>query len=142
MDTYIPTESGHWVSEKYERLARVVKDYDPWLELRWIPPENRTSEDTKPYAVYDTKNNYIVFRASELDTPEGILSRLWSGDLTKHNPLAQLESMEAAQKAMELKEQWDKMEEANDLAAFFYQSPKNYIKHNGKKFDSERRRIE
>lgn len=142
MNTYIPTETGQWVSEKHERLARVVKDYDPFLEFAWIPPDKRTAEDTKPYAVVDTRTNYVAFKASELDTPEDILTKLFSGDTTKTNPLANLEAREAAQKALEYREQMDAMEEAHDYAKFLMTSPKNYIKHDGKKFDAERRRIE
>ncbi len=53
---FIPTETGRWVSEHYERLARVVQDYDPQFELRWIPPEART--DPEAFLI-GTKKNYI-----------------------------------------------------------------------------------
>lgn len=141
-DIFIPTADGTWVSEKFERLASVINDYDHNLELRWIPPDKRTREDKHPFVIVDTRINQVVVYASELDTPEGILAKLWGIDNCKHNVLEQLEIQERAQKALEMKEWMDKKEEAIDLAFFFKQSPLHTIRHNGKKFDHNRRRIE
>lgn len=139
---YVPTESGQWVNEHYERLARVIKDYDPNLELGWIPPDKRTTDDKYPYAVIDTRRHHVIFYASELDTPEQILARLWRGDLNKNNPLKEFEAMEAAQKAMQMKQQLDDAEDAADRAKFLMQSPLHTVRYNGKKFDHNRRVIE
>lgn len=140
--TYIPTETGQWVSENYERLARVVNDYDPALELRWIPPERRTVDDKNPYLIFDTRMNQPVFYASELDTPEQILTRLFKGDTTKNNPLKEIEAYDAAQKVMNMKKQMDMHEEAMEEAEFLVKSPLNTLRFKGKKFDHKRRVIE
>src|SRR6266496_3742856 len=117
---FIPTETGRWVSEHYERLARVVQDYDPQFELRWIPPEARTDPEDrkKPYVIWDLVTNSAVMFASELDTPEDILTRMFMGDNSKGNALERLDAHNAAVKAMEMKEQLDLSEERQDYAAF------------------------
>lgn len=139
---YIPSEMGDWINEDFARLAEIIKDYDPGLELRWIPPEKRTDVDTsRPYCVVDTRRNYIVFYASELDTPEEILTKLWTGDNTKGDLNKKLDAFDAAQKAMKLKREIDKREELMDQVEWLIGTKKNFIKFNGKKFDDQLREI-
>jgi hypothetical protein len=150
-DVYIPTDDGQWVSEKFERLARLIKDYDPDLELRWIPPAMRTREDKKPYCVvhFNPQNGkeYIVLHASELDTPEQILAKLWGADAKNGDVLKNLDIQNDAAEALKMKERRDLMEEANSQAEFLHRSPINYLKwgkdKDGRliKMDDERRRI-
>ncbi len=139
---FIPTETGRWVSEHYERLARIVQDYDPQFELRWIPPEARTDPEDrkKPYVIWDLVTNSAVMYASELDTPEEILARLFMGDNSKGNVLKKIDAHNAAIKAMEMKEQLDLAEERKDYVAFLIGTQKNYIKlGKGRKVDDQLR---
>ena len=122
MDVFLPADDGTWVSEAYERLARVVKDYDSWLELRYIPPGRRTRDDKKPYCVVDTRDNSAVLYASELDTPEQILARLFGADNLKENVLDRIEAQENAVRLLQMKEWEDKMEEAAQEALAMKQS--------------------
>lgn len=133
---------GQWVSEKFERLASLIQDYDPNLQLMWIPPDKRTREDKEPYVIVDTRINQVVLHAKEQEEPHLILARLWGIDNKHHNVLDKIEIQEKAKKALDMKAWMDKQEEAADLAYFFKQSPLHTIRHNGKKFDHNRRRIE
>lgn len=139
---YIPTETGEWVSEEYERLARVIRDYDPYLALAWIPPGKRTREDREPYAVIDTRINEIVMHATELETPESILARLFKADMLKGNVLDRLEATNSAIEAMRQKKWFDDLEDAAQEAYFLKQTPLHTVRMNGKKFDHNRRVIE
>lgn len=145
--TFIPTDDGRWVSEEYERLARVVQDYDPRFELRWIPPEARTSKEdiAKPYVVWDTLVNKPVLFASELTTPKEILSRMFEGDMSKHSPdsiLRKVEASERAAKALEMKAKMDEEEERQDYIAHLIGNKNNYIRlKNGMKVDDQLRPI-
>jgi hypothetical protein len=143
MNLYIPNtqDINDWVSERFSILAEIVREYDSYLELRWIPPDKRTRDDKKPYVVIDTRTNYPVHYASELDNPEDILAKIFAGDGTKNNVLDQLEAQEAARKVFLMKEWLVKMEEAAEEAEFFMKSPLNWINFNGKKFDDQRREI-
>lgn len=139
---FVPSTEGRWVNEHYERLARVVSDYDPVLELRWIPPESRTtdSDRAKPYVVWDTFSNQPCLYASELETPESILARLFMGDHTKHDVLAMLDAQEKARKALKMKEEMDQAEERREYIAWLAATKKNFIKlPGGRKVDDQLR---
>lgn len=144
MDTFIPTDDGRWVSENYERLARVVQDYDPQFELRWIPPEQRTDpeERKKPYVIVDIVTNSAVMFASELDTPAEILERLFLGDNTKGDVLAKIDAHNAAIEALKMKEQMDLEGERIEYAKWLMGTQKNYITlPGGRKVDDQLRPI-
>ena len=138
---FIPTDDGRWVNADFERLARVIQDYDPKLELRWIPPENRTREDKKPYAVVDTVSNTVVLHASELDTPEAILTSLYTADSKHGDVLERLEAANIAREVLNLQMWIDEREDMMDQAKFLMFSPLNTVKFNGKKLDHLRRPI-
>lgn len=141
---FIPTNEGRWVDENFERLAQVVKDYDPQFELRWIPPEHRASDEErrKPYVVWDTTVNAPFFFASELDTPVDILERLFNGDNKHGNVLDRLDARNAAQEALNLKEKIEIEEERREYAAWLMGTKKNFIKlSGGRKVDDQLRPI-
>jgi len=138
---FIPTETNHWVDESFERLARMVKDYDEFLELRWIPPERRTREDRKPYIIYDIIRNVEVLYASELDNPQEILTRLYMADTTRNDVLGLLEANEQANQAYNMQRQADQYEEAADQAKFMINTRLHTFKMNGKKFDGHTLRV-
>lgn len=138
MDIMVPAEDGHWVNEKYARLAEVITDYDANMRLIWIPPENRTVYDLKPYAIIQTHpttgHESFVFYVSEaeMDRPDLVLSRLFRGDTTKHDVLANLELDERAARALELKEKMEKAEERQDFIASVAKSPLHTYRHKGR----------
>ena len=141
MEVYFPADDGTWVSENYERLARVIQDYDPALELRYIPPAARTREDRNPYCVWDSRSGHAVLFASELDSPERILERLFTADSTRGNVLDRLEAHNAAIETLKHKKWLDELEEAAEEAYFMKQSHLHTVRMNGKKFDHNRREI-
>ena len=141
---FIPTETGVWVNEHFERLARVVQDYDPQFELRWIPPAARTDPEDrkKPYVIWDLFTNTPVLFASELDTPEDILARLFDADNKQGDVLQRLDAHNAAVKAMQMKEQMDAAEEKREYIEFLIGTKKNYIQlGKGRKVDDQLRPI-
>lgn len=135
-DVHVPTADGHFVSEKQQRIAEIIKDYEPTLELVWIPPANREPGD-KPFAVVHHPvglPSYFVFFADECD--ERILERLWSVDNKVGNVLSNLEVKEAARKALQLKKEEDEALERQDIMAAAVATPLNtwsYKKPNGDK---------
>lgn len=127
---HIVTDDGTWVSETFHRLAEIVKDYDPYLEMAWIPPGQRSTEEEKknPYLIRDTRSDYIVMFISERETPEGILERLFMADNKHGSVLDRMEARNAAQEVLRLKEKLDEEELKKDFAAFLIGSKQNYIK--------------
>lgn len=127
--SFVPSEDGRWIDAHFERLARVIEDYDPQFELRWIPPEFRMTQEerSKPYVVWDTVTNTPCFFASELDTPEEILTHLFNIDNKNGNVLQRLDARNAAVKALEMKKQLDEAEERQEYVNFLIGSKKNYL---------------
>lgn len=149
---HIPTNDGRWVNEGFAHLQEILKDFSHSkncdLELRWIPPDKRTTQDekAKPYCIFDNRSQKPVFFASELDSPTDILAKLLDIDNTNGDVLKRLDAHNDAVKLMEYKKNMDSMQEANDLAAFLVRSPLNYLhikdkRGNNVKLDDERRRL-
>lgn len=142
-------EDGQWVNEHFARLAEVIKDYDEALELQWIPPGQRTEEADKknPYRIIDSRSNSVVMFASERDTAEQILARLWGADNQQGSVLDRIDIENAAAQALKYKEQMDEAELKKDFTAFLIGTKKNYIKTQNPitgekvKFDDQLRRI-
>lgn len=138
----VPSESGEWISDRFARLSEILQDYDPNLELRWIPPDKRTRDDRKPYVVWDTASNSPVLFAGEMDEPYEILASIFQADAHKNgHVLNRLEAMENAYKAVRFKEYMEQMEEAADRAKFLMKSPLHTNRMDGKKYDDQLRVI-
>jgi hypothetical protein len=142
---FVPTDDGRWVDENFARLAEVVQDYDPAFELRWIPPEHRsTPEDVKNcYAVVETTldGEFVVFHAGPLATPEEILTRLFQGDNAKGNVLDRIDAHNAAVEALRMKEQIELSEERKEYVEWLIGTQKNYIKLSGGRIADDQLRI-
>ena len=141
---YMPTDDGQWVDEQFERLARVVKDYDPGYALYWIPPAQRETlqEKQKPYVVVDERTGLPIMWASRTDTPDKILEELFLGDNSKGDVLARMEAHNAAVQALEMKAKMDRAEERQDFIEHLVRNPKNYITlPGGRKVDDQLRPI-
>lgn len=134
---YVPTESGHWVNEKFAQIAEIIKDYDPSIELAWIPPEKRTLFDSKPYAVIHNNpangSRYVMFYLSEEELDHRVLSRIFEGDTAKGNDsLAKLEAEERARQLVKLKAEMEEAEVRQDFIKTVVGSHKHSFKHNGR----------
>lgn len=141
---YTPTDDGQWVDEQFERLARVVKDYDPGYALYWIPPAQRETlqEKQKPYVVVDERTGLPIMWASRTDTPDKILEELFLGDNSKGDVLARMEAHNAAVEALEMKAKMDLAEERQEYISWLIGTKKNYITlPGGRKVDDQLRPI-
>lgn len=132
-------ELNDWISAEFHRLAEIIEDYDPYLELQWIPPEKREDQIDKArcYRIIDTRNNKLVLFANELDSPVSILERLWSMDSSRGNVVSRMDARNAAIMAMQLKEELDRQEAVLDLSIFILKNKKNYWIHEGRKRDAD-----
>ena len=131
MDIFHATPNG-FISEKQERVAAIIKDYDPDIELVWIPPINRlTEDDGKEFAVMHRNPDYIIFYAKADEIDERLLQRLWRSDNSNGNVLNAMDAHNAAVEAMRMREQLDREEETADIARTVLTSKLNTFKHDG-----------
>ncbi len=126
---------GRFVSEHHERIARIIKDYDPNLYLAWIPPEAR-EPGVPDFAVMYSDNispAYVVFTSDTCD--ERLVERLFSGDTKYNNVLDAIETGEAARDVIKMKEKMDIAEAEQDLIKHIVTSPKSRYRHGGKVYE-------
>jgi hypothetical protein len=131
---YLPDEDGHFVSDNQRRVAGVLRDYYPYLQLQWIPPNKRDAEKDYAFRVVDTtpgRPNYVVCFANECD--ERLLARVFQADQTRpgHNAQSYVDCHNDALEALKLKKRAEANEEAHRMAYSILRSPKIHYKHGG-----------
>ena len=127
--------TGDVITERHKRVDELLKGYDPYLELMFIPPENRGVLDTKPWAVVCRPPNapaYYVFFADDAD--ERMLARIIRADNARQNVLTEMEAMNLAKEALLRAEERASRMEDHALAASVFRSTKYHYKHNGVDF--------
>lgn len=148
-------EVGCFISTKIQRLAEILQDYDAKLQLRFIPPGQRSDVDkSRPYCIVHQirdEKPYVVMYFDEADAqnPEQILAKIFLGDNWKNGSVEQrLEAMNDAREAFNLKKKQDEQLESADMAHFLMTNrSKNYVNWTDRitgervKLDSDRRRV-
>jgi len=128
--------SGRALSAKHQRLAEIIKDYDPDLEIMWIPPENRGERDqNKEFAVVcrpPGRQPYVVMRVAENQMDESVLAALIIRDNNHGNVLDRLEACEFADQVMQAKEDHENYLERQDFMRSVLKSPLHTYRHDGK----------
>lgn len=135
---YFPVD-GHFVSQKQVRINEILQDYDPTLQLQWIPPDNRSSDDLAFRVVCFPvrRSPYLVCTAQEAD--ERLLAKVFEADQA-HSPnkLNYIENYNKARELLIAKEDFEKRQEDHELAASIIRSTKSSYKHRGIDFERSR----
>lgn len=121
------------LSVKHERIAEIIRDLDPNLELCYIPNEARSVFDKHPFGVRH-KNGYMVMTMPEDEVDERVIAKLIARNTATTNVLGELEAREAALRLVMLKEQMEIQEEKREFAHSVLRSPKSTYRHNGMVF--------
>lgn len=125
---------GHLVSAKVERIVRAIKDYEPELDVKWVPTAARSEGQAAFAIIHDAPGNapYVLFYVkSEEEFDERVLYRIIHNDQRNgKTSLSELEAWEEAQKRVSQQAFLDQMEEANDIAAHVFRSHLNTYKVN------------
>lgn len=131
----VPAEDGHWINEKFARIAEIINDFDHRLQLVWIPPESRTQFDIRPYGILhsgDDGQQKMVMLIKEEELDERVIEALFLGDTTKTDVLARLEAKERAAKVLQMKAEMEAAEERQDFIKSVVRSGKHSFRHNGR----------
>lgn len=126
---YIVTDDGNWVNQKFEDLARILQEYDPNLELGWIPPDKRTTDEKYPFAILENRDGkkYIVTYVSESQEPYQVLGHIISIDNRNEIIINRLEAEDAARKLLDQQKFNDSLAEGHEKATFLIASPLHYL---------------
>jgi hypothetical protein len=141
---YFPAPgTSQWISVKQQRIGEILKDYDPKLELQWIPPGRRNEKD-EPFRVVCYPPNghpYLVCTAMEAD--ERLLASVFFADSKKHggNLLSWLDNYNRAKEIYNAKINHERRQEKVEIAASIARTDKSSYKlydHRGDLIDIHR----
>lgn len=141
---YFPSNDGKtWISEKQRRINEIIQDYDPKLQLQWIPPGRRNEKD-EPFRVvcFPTKGNpYLVCTA--LDADERLLATIFQARQNgkRDNLLTWLDNYNSAKEIYNAKINHERRLEQHEMAkAVIRNNKSSYIIKNdeGELIDLER----
>lgn len=137
---YFPVD-GHFVSQKQVRINQILQDYDPNLQLQWIPPDKRSAQEAAFRVVHFPPGRppYLICVADEVD--ERLLARVFEAD--QQNSPNKLSFMDNYNRALELsrmKEAEEQRQEDHQLAASILRSNKSSYRHGGIDFERAGRR--
>lgn len=125
---------GQFVSAKVERIVLAIKDYEPTLQVKWVPPSEREEGQSAFAIIHDAPGNapYVMFYVkSEDEFDERVLQRIiYNDQRTTTHTYSELEAWERAQALVQKQEHLDQMEEAQDIAYHVFKSPLNTYKVN------------
>ena len=132
---YFPVD-GHFVSQNQVRINEILNDYDPTLQLQWIPPDDRAANDAAFRVVCfpPGKPPYLVCVADEAD--ERLLARVFEADQqSSPNKLNYIDNYNNALELTRAKEMEEQRREDHEMAASIIRSPKSSYRHGGQTID-------
>lgn len=124
---YFPVD-GHFVSVKQVRINEILRDYDPSLQLQWIPPDKRSSKDLAFRVVCfpDGRPPYAICFAEEAD--ERLLAKVFESDQQNSpNKLSYIENYNRALELTRAKEAQEKRMEDHAIAQAAIRNNKSHF---------------
>jgi hypothetical protein len=119
---------GQFTSAKVQRVVAAIKDYEPRLDVQWVPPTERKDNEAAFRIVYNQEGQppYILFFVhKDEDFDERVLLRIIANDQRTANgkpKFSELVAWEETQKLLAKQAYLDQMEEAEDMAKVFLRS--------------------
>lgn len=134
-----PHSDGRWISDSVSRVVELIQEYDPNLEVQWIPPEHRQEGDPAFRIMEKTKNGRMVIAFYVQDEKEftpDILARIYRADAAKKgNILSEVDAKNKAYREAREKKHREEREEMIDFAYHMLRSPKTRYRHNGRVYE-------
>lgn len=127
-DTHVFID-GSLVSNRVSNIVEAIRDYSPELQVRWIPPAER-SEGQAAYQIVHHPPGMepycmLTVRRDE-DFTEEVLTKIIQGDQRNgKTSMSQWEASIEAAKHVKRQEWLDKLDELGDIAAHVLKSPLN-----------------
>lgn len=136
MSVILDPNSGYGLSAEHSRLAELISEYEPTLELAWVPPDQRQLNEQFPFAIVHRPAGvepYVVMRLRESEVDHRVIGRLAAADNTRGNTLTAIEAEEAARRELAKRKNDDDREESKQFAAWAI-AAKTGAKHNGVRY--------
>lgn len=136
MDLNLGTEviDGRFVNTEVRRVIDAIRQYEPEIEVQYIPLEARTPGQAAYRLIHRPRDGapYIMFTVRrDEDFDSRILAKVMANDNRNGvTSLSELEAFEAAERAVAHQRYLDMVEEANDIAFHVLKTKKNTYKVN------------
>lgn len=127
---YFPSNSGQWISAKQQRINEILQDYDPKLQLQWIPPGRRNEKD-EPFRVVCFPVNgrpYLICTAMEAD--ERLLATVFQADQKNRSGglMSWLDNYNSAKSIYNAKVNHERRQEQHEMAQAVIRNNKSSYK--------------
>lgn len=136
-DLPVPHDDGHFISDRVSRTVQLIRQYDPNLDVVWLPPERRENPNDPEFYVVERLPDgralpvFSILNESFMD--ERLLERIYELDSLKQDDvLGAMDARNKAKRDMLAAEAVDREAEILEVAAYVLRSPKSTYKHNGK----------
>lgn len=142
MDQIWIAGSGMQLSQEMIDLAQELNDKYPNLTLAWIPPDQRGSEDTKPFAIVqiDSEGRHIaiIHKMHQFMVHASyIFNWLWEHDSQRIDLWDKMQKQIAYEEAQRQKGFTERMNERADILHTIAKSNKHTFKINGRKLGTD-----
>ena len=127
---------GQFVSQRISQVVQAIKEYDPDIEVQWIPVSEREPGQAAFRLMYFPKDGtppYIMFHVKTEDEFDArVLKKIMVNDQARSGKLTidEFEAAERAQAAVAKQAYLDALEEQHDIAYHVLKSHKNTYKIN------------
>jgi hypothetical protein len=135
-----PLSDGTWINSQVARTIEAIRDYDPMLEVKWLPRDKRI-EGADVFQIVDTRINMVAFTVKdEASMNADVLARIFKADVAKakNGPLTILEEIDQenmAKKILDAKKKMDEEAERQDKITSILKSPLNAYTMDGYRYD-------
>jgi hypothetical protein len=137
VDLPVVHDNGMFINAKISRVVELIREYDPRLDVMWIPPNQRGASDPA-FAIVerlgDGRTVVAFYVQSEQEFDERVLERIILGDNTKHDVQARVEAQNLAVRAVAEAKRREEVAAFADFARSVITSRKHTYKHDGRKF--------
>lgn len=127
---------GSVVSAKVQRVVEAIREYEPELDVKWIPPEARREGQAAFSIIHDSPGNspYVLFYVNtEEEFDNRVLYKIIANDQRNGKmTYDEVESWETTQKLIQQQVERDKQEQDIDIAYHLLKTKKNTYKVNDK----------
>jgi hypothetical protein len=140
IDVDLPTahDDGHFINAKVSRIVELIREYDPRLDVKWVPPDHRGPTDPA-FAITerlgDGREVVAFYIDSEDSFDENVLARVYEGDNSKNDVQARVDAQNRAATRVRQAKQREELEQYYSLLGSMVTSKKHTYKHDGRKYN-------
>ena len=136
MDLPVVHSDGSWFSENISRIVELIREYDPNLDVKYIPREKRLPTDAAfciTEKLRDGREVVAFYVQDESEFDHRVLTRVYAADNKIKDVQAAMEANNKAIRAIKQRAYEDALAQAADEARFLWRTPLHTVNFKGQK---------